>query len=291
MSGQVVKPKKTIVQPPLKKSGPSGLPSWFVSASAGSGRASGQHGGPLRLRDGDSRRHQCAGEYESRRERYNCEDGDPQWARGHCEMRGKRCVGCLRRDYPTTTSGDMADSRPFRSALPAGAQVSDLIRFGAQEFERAGLAYGHGTDNPVDDAAALVFHVLDLDHDRAGGSLWTHARMRRKCRQCSTRSPSACERRVPAAYLMGRMWFAGLEFEVDDRVIVPRSPFAELIHAHFRPWIDPAGVRSILDIGTGSGCIAIACALAFPSASVDAVDVVVTGTRGCAPQRRQARGR
>jgi ribosomal protein L3 glutamine methyltransferase len=156
--------------------------------------------------------------------------------------------------------------------LPSAPTVADLIRHGAGLFQRAGLAYGHGTDNAIDDAAALVFHALDLDHGHAEAAYETRpdaAGVVRVLRLFDER----VERRVPAAYLMGRMWFAGLEFEVDSRVIVPRSPFAELIHAGFAPWIDPDRVRRILDVGTGSGCIAIACAVAFPEAEVDAVDV------------------
>jgi len=166
----------------------------------------------------------------------------------------------------------MTATRPFHAAVPPTPTVADLIRFGANEFERAGLAYGHGTGNAVDEAAALAFHALGLDHSRAD--------------EAYARQPPApdvervlglfaerIDRRVPAAYLMRRMWFAGLEFEVDERVIVPRSPFAELIRARFRPWIDADRVRRILDIGTGSGCIAIACAIAFPGAALDAVDV------------------
>ena len=156
--------------------------------------------------------------------------------------------------------------------LPSEPTVADLIRHGAAEFDRAGLAYGHGTGNAIDDAAALVFHALDLDHAQAGAAYELRpgadgvARVR-------ALFDERIAKRVPAAYLMGRMWFAGLEFEVDPRVIVPRSPFAELIHDRFEPWIDPGRVHRILDIGTGSGCIAIACAVAFPDASVDAVDV------------------
>lgn len=165
---------------------------------------------------------------------------------------------------------------PVRTAasprLPQAPTVAELIRHGAALFERAELAYGHGTDNPVDDAAALVFHALGLEHEHAEAAYDTHPAADDVARLLAL-FRERVERRVPAAYLMGRMWFAGLEFEVDPRVIVPRSPFAELIRAGFAPWIDPSTVRRILDIGTGSGCIAIACAVALPDARVDAVDI------------------
>jgi ribosomal protein L3 glutamine methyltransferase len=156
--------------------------------------------------------------------------------------------------------------------LPMAPTVADLIRHGAAAFERAGLAYGHGTDNAIDEAAALVFHALHLDHAQAEAAYATRPDAGGIARVLAL-FDERIERRVPAAYLMGRMWFAGLEFAVDPRVIVPRSPFAELIQAGFTPWLEPQRVRRILDIGTGSGCIAIACAVAFPNAQVDAVDV------------------
>ena len=166
----------------------------------------------------------------------------------------------------------MTAPSPLAAPPPARPTVEALIRYGASEFERAGLAYGHGTDNAIDEAAALAFHALGLDHADAAAAYARRPTAPDVERVLSLYARRIAER-VPAAYLMGRMWFAGLEFEVDERVIVPRSPFAELVAAQFRPWIDPARVRSILDVGTGSGCIAIACALAFPEARVDAVDL------------------
>jgi ribosomal protein L3 glutamine methyltransferase len=161
---------------------------------------------------------------------------------------------------------------PFESPPPVAPTVADLVRYGAGEFERAGLAYGHGTDNAVDDAAALVFHALGLDHADAENAYRLRPESGDVERVLGLLG-ERIERRVPGAYLIGRMWFAGLEFEVDERVIVPRSPFAELVAAQFAPWIDPLRVHRILDIGTGSGCIAVACAKAFPNARVDAVDL------------------
>ncbi len=152
--------------------------------------------------------------------------------------------------------------------IPAG----DAIRWAARRFARAPLAYGHGTDNPHDEAAALVFHVAGWPHSAApdayGWDLPLAAR--RELRGLVRRR---IDERIPVAYLTGVTWFAGHEIHVDPRVLVPRSPIAELIQTHFRPFIAPERVRRILDIGTGSGCIAIACAHAFPAAEVDAVDL------------------
>ena len=150
-------------------------------------------------------------------------------------------------------------------------RVLDYIRWGASRFAAAGLAFGHGSDNPVDEAAHLVLDALGLDHSLPDAYLE------------ATLTPAeretvrlAIERRIdtrlPAAYLTGKAWFAGLEFFVDERVIVPRSPIAELVENAFQPWLGHREPLAILDLCTGSGAIAIACALAFPEARVVATD-------------------
>jgi ribosomal protein L3 glutamine methyltransferase len=149
--------------------------------------------------------------------------------------------------------------------------VATLIDAIASQFDAAGLYFGHGTDNAGDEAAWLVFAVLGLAHDDADAYARTvPASEYEKIRALADRR--IAERR-PLAYLLNEAWFAGLRFHVDQRVLVPRSPLAELIAGQFSPWVDPARVTRILDMGTGSGCIAIACAMAFPEASVDASDI------------------
>jgi ribosomal protein L3 glutamine methyltransferase len=150
--------------------------------------------------------------------------------------------------------------------------VGDALRRATRRLAAAKLHYGQGTERPVDDAAALLAHALRLrrplaDRDlpkapSAAAAARFEALLRRRIRE-----------RVPAVYLTRRAWFAGLPMHVDERVLVPRSPIAELAEARFSPWVDPARVRRVLDVGTGSGCIAIACAVAFPRARVDAVDI------------------
>jgi ribosomal protein L3 glutamine methyltransferase len=134
------------------------------------------------------------------------------------------------------------------------------------------LAYGHGTDNAWDEAAALVFDCAGWPHSAAPAAYgWTVPLAARE--RLAAWVDRRIRERVPSAYLTGRTWFAGHEIRVDPRVLVPRSPLAELIELRFEPFVRPERVRAILDVGTGSGCIAIASAHAFPHAHVDAADV------------------
>jgi ribosomal protein L3 glutamine methyltransferase len=150
--------------------------------------------------------------------------------------------------------------------------VLALIERGAQRLRRARVFFGHGTDNAWDDSAALVLHALHLPQS---GDRAVYARRvgRRGVARVDALLTRRIKERIPAVYLTGETWFAGLPFRVDQRVLIPRSPIAELIERRFAPWIDPGRVRRILDVGTGSGCIAIACAKALPRSRVDAVDI------------------
>ena len=150
--------------------------------------------------------------------------------------------------------------------------VEQLIRDVAGRFEQADLVYGHGTDNAVDEAAWLVFAELGLSHDDAP-SAYLREVDDADVANVHALAARRIDERIPLAYLLGEAWFCGLKFYVDDRVLVPRSPIAELLEARCAPWVDAAEVRRVADLGTGSGCIAIAAALAFPEALVDAIDV------------------
>ena len=150
--------------------------------------------------------------------------------------------------------------------------VEQLIREIASRFEAAGLSYGHGTDNAVDEAAWLVFSRLGLAHDDAPAA-YTNEIPAERLDDINALAARRIDERAPLAYLVNEAWFCGMAFYVDERVLVPRSPFAELIANEFVPWLEPGQVRRAVDLGTGSGCIAIAIARAFPGAEVDAVDI------------------
>ncbi len=148
----------------------------------------------------------------------------------------------------------------------------DLIETTAAAFIRAGLHFGHGTDNARDEAAFIVLHALELSPN-AGEAALTRPLSADEVRAAQRLIEARMERRVPAAYLTNKMWFAGRPFYVDERVLIPRSPIAEVIGDRFQPWLGDKSVDGILDIGTGSGCLAVSMALEFTSAQVVATDL------------------
>lgn len=150
--------------------------------------------------------------------------------------------------------------------------VSDWVGWGARRLERAGVVFGHGTDNAFDEAAWLVLHALGLPVNDFVGQA-----QRAVAPAQGTAIARLIEERIatrkPAAYLTHEAWFAGLPLYVDERVLVPRSHLAEFIVQRFEPWLAHVQVRRALDLCTGSGCIALALARAFPGARVDATDI------------------
>src|ERR1700730_15228987 len=159
-----------------------------------------------------------------------------------------------------------------REAAGASAEsVGAAIDRVARTLKSARVHFGHGTGNARDEAAELVFFVAGLDHDR-GSSAYSGRLTARRAARINALLARRIAERIPLAYLTHRAFFAGLELYVDERVLVPRSPIAELAMQRFQPWVDARRVRRILDVGTGSGAIALACAMAFPTGGVGAVD-------------------
>ena len=150
----------------------------------------------------------------------------------------------------------------------------------ARALRGARVHFGHGTARARDEAAELVFFVARIPH-ALGAAAYSRTLTARRSATVSRLLQRRIAERIPLPYLTHRAFFAGLELFVDERVLVPRSPIAELILARFAPWIDARRVRRILDIGTGSGAIALACAKAFPRAKVDAADISAAALEVC----------
>lgn len=152
------------------------------------------------------------------------------------------------------------------------SSLETLVRSAAQRMDDAGLYFGHGTENAVDEACWLASHVLGLRPD-FDESEFAHDVIEDDRVRFEALLQARIETRKPLAYLIGEAWFAGLRFCVNEQVLVPRSPLAELITEGFAPWLEPSAIKRAADVGTGSGCIAIALACHYPQLRVDALDI------------------
>ncbi len=165
--------------------------------------------------------------------------------------------------------GPAVYDRPMTDELKT---IIDFIRYGASRFAAAGLTFGHGYDNALDEATQLVLHALHLPHDLkpAYGAARLVANEKKTVLDLFERR---IRERKPACYLTGEAWFADLSFKCDERALVPRSPIAELIEQGYEPWRNGRPLNRVLDLCTGGGCIAIASAHYLPDALVDGVDI------------------
>ncbi|MCC4834276.1 50S ribosomal protein L3 N(5)-glutamine methyltransferase [Shewanella sp. 1_MG-2023] len=150
--------------------------------------------------------------------------------------------------------------------------VGDMLRWAVSRFNDANIYYGHGTDNAWDEAISLVFHALHLPEEIGQQVVNSNLTSSEKHKIVELIIRRVRER-LPVPYLTNKARFADLEFYVDERVLVPRSPIAEMINNGFSPWLYNKPVTRVMDLCTGSGCIAIACAYAFEDAEVDALDI------------------
>ena len=150
--------------------------------------------------------------------------------------------------------------------------VNDFVRWVTTCLNSANLVYGHGYTNAVDEALPLVLHGINMDMPVPPETLQSHLSTIEKKRIIEL-TERRIDGRIPVAYLTQKAQFSGLDFYVDERVLVPRSPIAELIEQGFEPWLEATKIERVLDLCTGSGCIGIACAYGFPEAQVDIVDL------------------
>lgn len=156
-------------------------------------------------------------------------------------------------------------------ALKELSTIRDMLRWSVSHFSAADLYYGHGTDNAWDEAVQLILHTLHLPLNISKTVL--DAKLTSRERQLiASLIKKRVEERKPVAYLTHEAWFAGMGFYVDERVLIPRSPIAEMIEKHFSPWLNDEP-HAILDLCTGSGCIGIACAHYFPEAKITITDI------------------